>query len=249
MTFTLSKHEVHAWQVPLELPDHEVVKLHTLLSQEERARADRFRRKEDRSHYIVAHATLRVLLARYMNDTPASLEFSQSSNGKPRLAAGGLEFNLSHSDGLALIAVACGREVGIDVERIREDFDFEQVSERFFTAAERTALHATPVDQRRQMFFQIWTCKESFLKASGDGLGRSPTSVSVGLQPDSHAVKLRTPNDPSESDRWSIQALTTVAGYAAAMTAAGRDWKLIHQICPSALELVGLRLSGSLVNG
>ena len=215
---------VEVWQFELDLAMDEVAGLERILSPDERGRANRFNRAVDRNRYIIAHGLLRILLSRYVDEPPGQLEFNDAPKGKPRLVNpvhSSLRFNLSHSDKLALIAIACGREVGIDVERIDPNCDFESIAHQFFTPAEQAALRASPGHERRNTFFQFWTCKESVLKAMGEGFQRSPTSISLSLQRDGKSVDLEIPQDPAEAGRWSTRILPGITGYAAALTTEG----------------------------
>jgi len=219
---------VDVWQFDLDVAADEVAELERVLSPDERARASRFRHANDRDRYIVAHGSLRMLLGRYADESPGQLEFSHTPNGKPRLvnpAHPALRFNLSHSEKLALVAVTCGREVGIDVERIDLNCDFESIACEFFTPADQAALRASPSHERRNTFFQLWTCEESVLKAMGEGFQRSSTSISLTLQQDRKSVALEIPQDPTEAGRWSTRILPGITGYAAALTTEGLDGK------------------------
>ena len=141
--------------------------------------------------YTVAHAALRSILAGYLNVTPGDLEFEIGRRGKPRPAPtftkDKLEFNLSHSHEVALIAVTREKEIGVDVERVREDFAFVEVAERYFTAGELSAIRALPQDLQRRAFYQCWTSKEAFLKAKGVGLSGELDEVEILLDPSTRA--------------------------------------------------------------
>jgi 4'-phosphopantetheinyl transferase len=215
---------VDVWQFELDLAVDEVAEVERVLSPDERGRANRFKHADDRDRYIIAHGSLRMLLGCYVDEPPGQLEFNCTPNGKPRLVnptRPSLRFNLSHSDKLALVAVTCGREVGIDVERIDPNCDFESIAREFFTPAEQAALRASPSHERCSTFFKLWTCKESVLKAMGEGFQRSPTSISLTLQRDRKSVELEIPQDSTEARRWSIRILPGITGYAAALTIEG----------------------------
>ncbi len=164
--------EVHVWSVDvgraMTLPA-EV----SILSPDERARAARFRRPEDRVRSIVSRTALRDLLARYVGAAPAALRFVAGPHGKPMLAPGSTDsppgFNVAHSGRVILLAfAACA--VGIDVEQLRPDVEIEELARRFFAPEEVAAVHATPGARRVEIFFRVWTRKEAFLKAHGAGL-------------------------------------------------------------------------------
>jgi 4'-phosphopantetheinyl transferase len=199
-----SADEVHIWQTELDLGRHELGDLYAYLSTEERGRADRYRHDRDRVRCIAARGWLRYLLGSYVGGNPRALVFVQDENGKPRL--GGvtgdwLRFNVSHSEGTAVYAVACGREVGVDVERVRDDVPVEVVR-RFFSETEQDALAALPAGLQLRGFFECWTRKEAYLKALGVGLS--------GLA-----------RSDADAANWSLHSVDAGPGFAAALAVAG----------------------------
>jgi 4'-phosphopantetheinyl transferase len=170
------------WAVPV-LADPVLMGVTALLSEEERARAAAFAFEADRTRYVTAHAALRVLLARALGRTPADLRFERSSLGKPYVADTGIHFNLSHSGRYALIGMCHGSEIGVDTEFIPTTVDWRELAERYFAAEERAWLAAAPPDQHSSRFFRLWTVKEAFLKATGEGLGRPLAAIVVTFRP------------------------------------------------------------------
>ena len=161
---------------------------------------------------------------------PQYLRFTYGPRGKPALAtdmgAVSLRFNVSHSHGLALYAMTRGRELGVDVERIRPEIVQEQVAERFFSPREVTTLRALPVPLQATAFFACWTRKEAYIKATGEGLALPLDQFDVSLAPGEPAALLRTAWDPQEAPRWTMQDLDPAPGYRAAVAVAGHDWRL-----------------------
>lgn len=155
------------------------------LSDEEIDRAGRFVRQSDRDRYVFAHGTLRAILCDYAGCEPGQLVFENGLFGKPQLVgpagSGDIQFNLSHSGDLTLVAVSRGPAVGVDVEFIREIPDASQIVERFFSVDERR--HFASVARRDfvECFFAYWTSKEAFLKATGEGLTYPLDTFSVVL--------------------------------------------------------------------
>jgi 4'-phosphopantetheinyl transferase len=207
---------VHLWSVDLDrcpLDD-----CRRLLAVDECARADRFRFERDRRRFIVARALLRSLLARYLTQDPAELRFAYNAFGKPLLSTrSGVSFNVSHSGRLALLAVAGGDTVGVDVERLRRDFDFRPIARRFFAPREVATLEALPPWERRRAFFACWTRKEAVVKAHGSGLSLPLDTFEVSLAPDAPPAVLWTGWNPAEAPRWSLRELEPAAGYLAAL--------------------------------
>jgi len=226
----LSVEEVHVWRAWLDAEESEVTRLRALLSDEERARADRFHFTKDRRHFTVARGLLRTLVARYTDRRPELVSFTYNAYGKPSLstedAGASLRFNLSHSKGLALYAFARGREVGVDVEFSREEFAGEEIAARFFSPAEVAVLRALPAEEKTRAFFNCWTRKEAYIKAHGLGLSLPLEGFDVSLAPGEPAALLSTRHDPAQAARWSLCALSPAYGYAAALAAEGHDWRL-----------------------
>lgn len=160
--------------------------LAALLDESERARAARFAFEADRRAYVGAHALLRVLLSRRAHVAPGDWRFASAPLGKPYLVSPprDLAFNLSHTRGMAAVAVAEARDIGVDVEALAQTRDVLRVAERFFAPGEAAAIRAaTGVEARNDLFFSIWTLKEAVVKAEGRGLSRGLDSFVVSLSP------------------------------------------------------------------
>ncbi|HMV86013.1 MAG TPA: 4'-phosphopantetheinyl transferase superfamily protein [Blastocatellia bacterium] len=173
---------VHVWRASLDLPAASPNRCFSLLAAEERERAARFYRDEDRDRFIVARGTLRILLSRYLNVAPESITLNYNSHGKPFLADSSLHFNSTRRRELALYAFAL-RPVGIDVELEQATQDFESLLPQVATTRERTVLQTLPVVERHQAFLHLWTRKEALLKAVGTGFAFPPAQFSVLTQP------------------------------------------------------------------
>lgn len=145
----------------------------TLLGAQELARMERLHFARDRRRDLVARALVRTVLSRYAALAPREWAFCADANGRPRIAnpppGPGIEFNLSHSGGLVVLCVGTGRALGVDVESISRNTDTDRL-ERYFAPRERGALLGLPEAERRRRFFELWTLKESYLKARGEGL-------------------------------------------------------------------------------
>jgi 4'-phosphopantetheinyl transferase len=192
---------------------------HALMSEDERERAARFRIGRVRSRFINRRGLLRILLAQYAECDPSALRFTQNQWGKPTLTGGGtarLQFNASHSDGVALVAVTLDSAVGIDVERHRLDVDCLELADRFFSPDEADRLRRADEPLRRTLFFTLWCCKEAWVKARGLGLSfplrRCRISVAEGVP-----QLCEDPEQWGESARWSLTQLTAGPEYSAAL--------------------------------
>ena len=220
----LGAHDVHVWRVPLD-DDARAESYWSLLSEEERRRAARFVRDVHRRRFVAAHGALRSILAAYVDAEPAALDFVSGEHGKPALheVTGGaaVEFNLSHSDDLALVAVARARAVGVDLERWSE-VEHLELAERFFSPGERDALRALAHAPHlvEAGFFAAWTRKEAYLKATGQGITRGLHHFDVALTPGEPARLLADRLDDDATARWSMIALEPAPGYSAALVVA-----------------------------
>jgi len=224
-TLDLQRGQVDIWRVSLDastrlstgLQTDSVKQITSTLSADEIARAARFHFPADRDHFIVAHASLRDILSRYLHCQPGELTFSVNQFGKPRVDNFTLEFNLSHSNDFALIAVAQQRKVGVDIERIRSDLELENITTRNFSKSEISELMGLSVEQRVTGFFNCWTRKEAYIKAHGLGLSFPLESFDVSLRPNEPAIIRATRPDQQEVARWTLFSLHVDSEYASAV--------------------------------
>lgn len=209
ITTSLSGNDVHVWLTNLDTEPHVVDALARLLSSDELKRAARFHFDRDRQRYIVGRGSLRQLLASYLDADPATLQFSYGPNGKPALKSdsSGLQFNLSHSQDRAAVAITRDHEVGVDIEYVRPEFAQETIAEQFFSKQECAALRALPVAHQARAFFDCWTRKEAFVKASGSGLTFGLADFDVSLSsidhPPIHAIR----GDANEAGNWTLYSI------------------------------------------
>jgi len=198
-----------------------------LLSEEERTRQVRFYFEHDRQTYLAAHALTRTVLSRLVGAPPASLRFELGERGRPELSYPALQpalrFNLSHTRGLVACAVAIAADVGVDVEQVERRLDIDQLARSVFSESEREAMAALPVEAQRKRFFQLWTLKESYIKAVGKGLA-------LPLR----AISLRLDAEPTPRIEFGPQIADD-----------GRDWWFhVRQPRPSHMLSVALRSAG-----
>jgi 4'-phosphopantetheinyl transferase len=226
----LTENEIQVWCAKLDIGATALVDLAAHLSSAEKERAAQFSVAVERDRFIAARGILRELLGRYVQRAPASLSLKTSLRGKPNLCrrSGELDarFNLSHSHGLALFAFCLGREVGIDIEKIRPEFMRDGIAEQYFSAQEREDLRATPTELRPEAFFRCWTRKEAYLKARGDGLYVPLESFTVSLKP----------NEPPklwsvDSENWNLYSLETHDGFVGAVVVEGPPCRVFYYEC------------------
>lgn len=209
----LASGEVHCWSVRLDIAPETVASLTLLLSDDERRRSTRLRSYRLRRRYIAAHAGVRVLLAQYLGARPDRLRFVRNAFGKPALSGAcgrRLTFNLSHSEDLALVAMAAEAELGVDVERVAAAPDLRDVAHAFLDPSEAESLARLPRSARTEAFFRRWTRREAYVKAVGTGLGTAPTSAPSG--------------------EWSSYSLRPAPGFVGALVVHGRGWRVTERV-------------------
>jgi len=208
--------EVHVWRIALDCNATGAAALRATLSMEEEQRGARFRSLELRERWTVARGALRCILAQYARCEPSVLVFRAGPHGKPALVwpVEDIPFNLSHTGGLALVAIAGSGRVGIDAETVRSEIEVEDLSRRFFAPAEADEILALSGDARLTAFLNCWTRKEAFVKALGGGLSVPLDSFHVSVRSDEPVRLLWV--DGEESDRWSMLDLSE-PGVAAAL--------------------------------
>ncbi|MBE7213070.1 MAG: 4'-phosphopantetheinyl transferase superfamily protein [Gluconacetobacter diazotrophicus] len=224
---------VRVWSADLDLDDARIAALAGLLDQAESARARRFHFERDRRRFTAARGILRTLLGRCLDVRPdTGVAFSYAGRGKPALAVPGLPdgdrvcFNVSHSDGRALFAIARGREVGIDLEAgARLGNDWPMLARRIFSAREQAELAAVPSTQRRAAFLNGWTRKEAYLKATAQGIVDGLTAIEVTLDPGNPPTLLAVPAG-QDVCAWTLYDLRTDERFAAALVVAGKGARI-----------------------
>ncbi len=209
---------VHVWAVRLDDPAGS--KFELMLSADERSRAARFHFEHDRRRFTVARAYLRGILSAYTGMDAAELTFLTSPYGKPSLKNAPLDirFNVSHSGSLATVAITTGREIGIDIEKIRDDLELDLLAHRFFSPTE-VETFCRAKHPKNAVFFRTWTCKEAFLKAQGMGLSLPLDCFDVEVDMGKPAALLATRPDATEAGRWCLRVLQVEDGFAAAVAA------------------------------
>jgi 4'-phosphopantetheinyl transferase len=183
----LNRDDVHVWRVPLDVTRVLVAELVPFLSDEEKARAKQILREEAGRQFVAAHGALKRIPSRYLDERPDQIRLVTDVRGKPHLAshadAPALCFSLSHSGEFALCAVTKGRGVGVDIERVRPVSAWREIAARYLSKRERDALCSLSNDRALDAFFQIWTGKEAYSKAPGQGVSQFWTQFSVSLTP------------------------------------------------------------------
>jgi 4'-phosphopantetheinyl transferase len=221
--------DIHVWTLLLNLSSDALSTFSATLSAAELERAARFHFELHRNRFIAGRGQLRAVLGAYLERPPGSLGFDYGPQGKPALANGlaeaGLHFNLAHSGDLALLAVTRLEPVGIDLEHVRPLPDAGELVARFFSARENAVYSSLPAAQQPAAFFDLWTRKEAWLKATGDGIGHLLSQVEVSFLPTQPAQLLHLPASFASptgaaghvNGGWMLHDLHPAPGFAAAL--------------------------------
>lgn len=236
----LTEAEVHVWRAGLDgLASFEPHWL-SLLSPDEQDRAKSFRFPAPQRRFVITRGLLRGLLGSYLNIDPRAVCLRRLDKGKPVLdgqpANGALQFNVSHSENVALLAFSLGHEVGVDVELVCRNAGIEDLAQRFFSESEKACLATLPPQQKHQAFFHCWTRKEAFIKAVGLGLSLPLHQFDVSLAPDQPAQLLATRPDPKERERWSLWTIDAGPEYAAALAVRGTNLRVVTRDVSAIME-------------
>ena len=217
-SFELSGRDVHVWTLRTGPSNAVAAKFEPVLAPDEKRRAERFRFDYLRHSFIITRGVLRCMLGRYLNLHPASIQFNYGSKGKPALASAvGIEFNETHSSGLAVFAFTIGCQIGIDIEQIRPLTEMQQIANHFFCSEEAAEIMLLPPNKRVRAFFCCWTRKEAYIKATGDGLSVPLDEFRVSLRPNEPARFIHLAHDENAATAWSLHDLCLASNYAAAL--------------------------------
>jgi 4'-phosphopantetheinyl transferase len=215
--------EIEVWLARLDLGIDQVVQCTELLCGDEQLRAGRFRFERDRRRFIVARGVLRMLLGSYLDIAPAAVKFGYTQHGKPFLTnhASQIHFNLSHSGERALYAISISFDLGVDIESLKREIDYESLARRFFAPREYVALLRVAEPDRKRAFYACWTRKEAVVKAIGDGLSLALDQFEVTVGPDAAPRVLNFAVPAYAIDDWTLYSIIAGGHYAATLAAHG----------------------------
>lgn len=210
----------HLWTVVLDVAEARVLALRALLSPDEQARAERFYSERHRMRFTVCRGALRELLGQYLGCAPSELGFEYGAHGKPGLSAqqnpADLRFNLSHSEGLAVIALTGCRDIGVDVEQVRP-INGMAIAGRYFSDDEITQLRRLPSQWHQEAFFSCWTAKEAYIKARGDGLSFALKDFDILIDPTQVPRILKIQGSSAPANQWALHRILPQPGYIATL--------------------------------
>lgn len=216
---TLCADDIHLWQARFSRLTAHRGDFEALLTPDETTRASRFRFEDARERFIAGRGLLRTLLARYLDRAPRMVRFIYGRRGKPAVPDSPLRFNLSHAGDLLLLGLAWGREIGVDVERIRPMPEMHTVARSHFSALEQAVFFGLPPSRQPYAFYTCWTRKEAYIKATGDGFKLPLKDFDVSFIPEQPPALLRAEND--DPARWTMHHIDPEPGYVASVCAEG----------------------------
>jgi len=227
---SLSNKDIHIWRADLNVPVLGIQKLAQMLSTDETARARRFRLEQDSRSFIARRAILRIILGHYLRVEPGLVQFSYGKYGKPRLTDSpgnqSIEFSMSRSGGLALYGFTRDRSIGVDIERMRDIPEMNQIARQFFSTRENAVLRALPESKKAKAFFHYWTRKEAFIKARGEGLRVDLNQFEILFAPGERAAMFKTKKNLEEASFWELRDLNIRPGFVAALAFQGHSSQL-----------------------
>ncbi len=207
------------WQIHqarLDISQIECDRLWQFLSEDERSRANKFKREHLKRNFVAARGNLREPLAKYLAREPNEIVFNYGDRGKPYVEGFDrmIHFNLAHSQDLAIYVISGDREVGIDLEYINFECDVEAITKRYFLPSEQELIERLDDHDKYLTFYRIWTLKEAYGKATGQGIANILDSLDV-----SPLLELAI-GETLQIDIWNLQSLPTQSDYCAALCVA-----------------------------
>jgi len=234
---TLPEGDIHLW---VAFPDEwaapsQIAAARDILAPDEIARMERFRFPEHRHLFAVSHLLVRTALSYYSDLPPCAWRFVNDENGKPKIdpvaEADALSFSLAHTKGLAVVGMAGGTDIGVDVERTGRRVDAEGLSRRFFSTEEAAILESLPPDRLDEQFPRYWTLKEAFIKALGLGLSHPLDSFAFRLTGESPCRIDFSAAEPQDPRKWRFALIEPRQRYIIALCAASIQDKPVTLRC------------------
>ncbi len=203
---------VIVWQTALDSSGDQTARYRSVLSAHERERADRFRQDRQRQRFVTAHGQLRLILSQYLEQPPELIAIAQNAQGKPYIADHRLQFNLAHVNDVMLCALTWDYAVGIDVEDTRREVEMMTIARSFFSPGEVELLEVRTPNDQRQLFFDLWTRKEAYLKARGVGLTFNALDTPISVNSPLFSA--------ADGTRWSVLSFSPAPDLRAAVVTA-----------------------------
>lgn len=221
-TLSLSSDMVDAWYIDVNDCKKQILYYTSLLSTDEKLKADKFKFINDKNRFIIARGVLRILLGRYLSINPEKVAFKYGDYGKPEAKNNlSINFNISHSGKMIIFGFAKSHDIGVDIEEIKNNFDVLDIANNFFSKKEIQFLNNLPKEHQKEGFYRCWTRKESFIKAKSIGLSYPLDSFSVSIDSHEHAELLETLWDINEKHKWALFSFSPSENYIGAISIKG----------------------------
>ncbi len=227
----LGRQDVHVWFCDLLRYADDRAALAGLLSSDEQTRAARFAFDRDRQRFTLSHGLLRIILAWHMGTEAPHLQFARGAHGKPTVscafaASQEIQFSLSHSGDYAVVAVATGRAVGVDLELRRPSVETLKLAQRFFAAGESQVMEKVQGEAQQRLFYQYWTAKEAYLKGRGVGLSLGLDRFEILFDEQSSAARVRLVDSGTLDLAWCVRSLPVPDHLAGALAVEGEECRV-----------------------
>ncbi|WP_418603971.1 4'-phosphopantetheinyl transferase family protein [Hwangdonia sp.] len=214
---------IHTWLVNFDDKDEDAInKYYYLLSEDEKKRASKYKFHKDKRCYIITKGALRLLSERYLNIDARAITFDYGKYGKPDFSFNtNLKFNISHSGDILALSFVKEFDIGVDIEKIKDNFDVFEIASNFFSTLEIETLKKVPKEKQVEYFYRCWTRKESFIKAKAKGLSFPLDSFSVCINSDKKTELLETKWDAAEKHQWKLFTFSHQPDYLGAISIKG----------------------------
>jgi 4'-phosphopantetheinyl transferase len=231
-----SEDYIDIWLINLAEEESDIFNHQRFITVDEKNRATRYISGKKSREFIITRSALRNIIGYVLNENPKRIGFDYTSSGMPLLDANwshtDIIFNVSHSHDLAVIAVSIKNIIGIDIEKVHEDIEYEKLSRRFFSELEYKQIMDFNEESRLDAFFATWTRKEALVKATGTGIAYGLDKFDVSVAPDQPAELLGNRWQDGCQPNWSLMNIETWPDYKACLAVAGermpdiRYWRL-----------------------
>lgn len=220
----LKSSQGHLWKIDSRTLEGSEVSCLSVLSEDEKARADKFRFRRDRLIYVLARGVLRKLLASYIGKAANQIDFEYNEQGKPSVrSASNVKFNVSHSRDMILIGFTRKVDIGVDIEWNKRPIEIQEVAKSFFSDGEVSDLLGLPEKDQLAAFYNCWTRKEAFIKAKGGGLSIPLDQFEVSLKPDLPPRLMSVRWDQQEVAKWNMERFYIDNDYTCAVITDSKD--------------------------
>ncbi len=229
MNILIEGNHVHIWQTNLKALSVYPFDISKTLSSDELERSSKFKSQKDQEDFIFRHYTLRSILSKYCNCQPGEIKFRYNTYKKPSVSvpqSSKIKFNMSYSGEIIIVGVCLQNDIGVDIEKVRKINNIKNIAAENFSLQELKLLNSK--FDKTNTFFKIWTRKEAFIKAYGNGIYYPLKSFCVDINSSGGYEHLAFSENSSESGLWRTSELDIVEGYIASMAIKSDNFKISY---------------------